>query len=625
MCGIVGALSSRPIDRSVVERMRDRLVHRGPDDAALWASEDTRVALAHTRLVIIDPSPEANQPFVSGDLVLTFNGEIYNWRDLRDELADEGVHFRTRSDTEVLVEAYRRWGDRCVERLSGMFAFALWDGSSRRLFCARDRAGEKPFYYAEIDGAFVFASELKSLLLWPGFERTLDHAALADFFAYGFVPDPKSIWAGAAKLPPGHSLAVSLPPGSRPIVAQPNRYWDFAPLADEGIRDWGDEIRSTLEAAASEMAYADVPVGTFLSGGVDSSSVTAALARAGRSVDAYTIGFADEAFDERPYARQVASLYARSHSERVVDPSDVESVFRDTIRWHYDEPFNDYSYLPTYYVCRAAREQITVALSGDGGDELFGGYGKYRRLAVRQAVDGVVSPRPARRMLAGAGAAVPAGSPWRTRLETYAKSPPEMLADMLTTGLAGNELRRVARGGLASALDAYDPRDVVREQLVHAPPREVGLVNSMRYLDLKLTLAGGILVKVDRASMAVALEVRPVYLHRDVLALAARIPPGLLADRRNTKTVLKAALRPWLPASVLDRPKMGFAMPLGRWLRGDLKQLVESVQRPDSRISEMIDPAFVRDAVAAHVNGRNAFPSLLHSLIFLEGWLETWA
>jgi asparagine synthase (glutamine-hydrolysing) len=332
MCGIVGAVSASRVDASLVERMRDRLVHRGPDAAGLWSSPDGRVVLGHRRLAIVDLSPEANQPFLSADgsCAVTLNGEIYNFRALRRELEREGARFRTSSDTEVLLESYRHWGEACLERLSGMYAFAIWDGSRDRLFCARDRAGEKPFYYAVTDGSFVFASELKSLLLWPGFRRQLDQSALADYLTFGFVPDPKSIWEGAKKLPPGHSLAVQLHTDG-PRVTDPEAYWDFTFEPDETVGDWGPAIRGALEEAADEMAFADVPVGMFLSGGIDSSSVTAALARTGHDVRSFTIGFDEEGYDERPFAREVAALYEAPHTERVVRADDVEPVFRDTV------------------------------------------------------------------------------------------------------------------------------------------------------------------------------------------------------------------------------------------------------------------------------------------------------
>ena len=623
MCGIVGAASDVAVDETLTRRMRDRLHHRGPDASGLWRAEDQRVVLAHTRLSVIDPSPEADQPFLSEDgrLVVVLNGEIYNFRALREELSLLGSTFRTRSDTEVLLEAYRHFGEDCLERLSGMFSFAIWDGERRRLFCARDRAGEKPFYYALVGRSFVFASELKSILVWPGFRRDLDGAALADFLTYGFVPDPKTIWCGARKLPPGHSLSVELGPQGA-LVGEPQTYWDMSFEPDRSVDDWGLAIRDALEAAAAEMAYADVPVGTFLSGGVDSSAVTAALARSGHDVHAFTVGFRDPDYDERPYAREVARIFGIAHTERNVEPDDVDRVLREIIPWHFDEPFADYSYLPTYYVCREARDSITVALTGDGGDELFAGYRKYGLLARRAGLERSLSRPVAHLVAAGARAVVPQQA-LAERFHRYEQRPEDLLVSTLVTGIRPAELRRSARGLLADALVDYDPVDAVRPHLSNAPPAEVGLVNAMRYLDLKLTLGSGILTKVDRASMAVSLETRPVFLHRSMLELAGRVPPERLVEARTPKKLLRNALRPWLPSSILDRPKMGFAMPLGRWLRGDLSHLTRRIAA--GRLADLLDPGYAATVARDHALGRVDRTAELHNLIFLDQWLETWS
>ena len=447
MCGIVGVLGEGPIDRALVEEMRDRLVHRGPDAAGLWSSGDGRVCLGHRRLTIIDPSPEANQPFVSADgrLAIVLNGEIYNFRSLRTELEREGVVFRTRSDTEVLLEAYRAWSEDCLLRLSGMFAFAIWDESRGRLFCARDRAGEKPFHYAATSGGFAFASELKALLPWSGFRKEIDWTAVADFLSLGFVPDPKTVWEGAKKLPPGHWLDVVLRETGEPVVGEPRSYWDFDLEPDHAVIEWEERIRDALEYAAGEMTVADVPVGTFLSGGVDSSSVTAALAKGGTRLTAFTVGFEESAYDERPWAELVARTYGVEHVERTVVPGDVVSVFRDTILWHYDEPFNDFSYLPTYYVCREARRSITVALSGDGGDEVFGGYGKYALLARRAGLERSLS-RPVSQLVAAGARGVLPGPELRRRADRYRVPHDDLLLSTLVTGIAAaGPARRRAR------------------------------------------------------------------------------------------------------------------------------------------------------------------------------------
>lgn len=625
MCGIVGAISTAPIDHKLIEKMRDTMVHRGPDYAGIWLSEDFRVCLGHRRLAIIDLSPEANQPFISRDgrFVITFNGEIYNFQSLRDELVKQCVPFHTKSDTEVLVEAFRYWGDQCLERLSGMFAFAIWDTIEQRLFCVRDPVGEKPFYYAAVENSFIFASELKALLPWPGFSRKIHYPALIDYLSFGLVADPKSIWEGCHKLPPGHWMSVEAKAGRGTlIIKDPVVYWDMEYHPDHSVTNWSPRILETLQKAAKEMSFADVPVGTFLSGGVDSSSVTAALRKAGCSVNTFTIGFEEQDYDERPWALKVSQLYKTDHKERVVTADDVVAVFQKLL-WHYDEPFNDYSYLPTFYLCREARKTITVALSGDGGDEMFAGYIKYQRLGLRREVDRFI-PRPLARLLfTGASSLFPRTSELRKKLLEYKMDVSVMMTNMLTTGFFYTALCNMARGPLAEALKHYNPIDTILTLLRKAPPEDVGLVNSMRYLDLKLTLAGDILVKVDRASMAVSLEVRPVYLHRDMIALAGRIPSHLLADRGHSKEALKSALKGWLPDSLLYRRKQGFAMPLMSWINGELRnQFIQDYRY--NPLEELLDTNSMDEIAGTDPKGKNNKASLIHSLFFLRHWLTMW-
>ena len=622
MCGIAGALSRSPVAETTIVAMRDTLVHRGPDAEGVWRSPDERVALGHRRLSIIDLDARSNQPLVSPDgrLVITFNGEIYNYKAIRRELELAQVVFRTQSDTEVLLEAFRRWGEGMLDRLSGQFAIAIWDNETRCLFCARDRAGEKPFHYALVDGAFVFGSEIKAILEWPGFPRRIDNHALIDFLALGYAADPKTVWRDIRKLPPAHWMSVELSDDGPAMVQAPTRYWSlrFAP----GDRDVSaEEVREILVRAADETAVADVPLGTFLSGGVDSSAVTAALSRSGHEVLSFTIGFAEEAYDERPWARQVAERYQTRHTERVVDASDVAAV-ADKLGWHYDEPFADYSAFPTYYLCREARSAITVALSGDGADELFAGYRKYQRLAHMAELRGVLP----RGLAALASKALPDGSHWRRTLGQYGLEPSRMLADMLCIGFPLPLLRRMARGPLAEALKDYDPTLLVAELLADAPPEEVGLVNAMRHLDFALTLPGDMLVKVDRASMACSLEVRPLYLHREVMELAARIRPRQLANRYAAKLLLKDAVRPWLPDDLLDRRKQGFALPLPQWLRQE-ESALGGVQRRsrESPVDELLDPAQLAALHTAHRKGVRDATGMLHGAFVLDQWFARWA
>ncbi|MEP7129599.1 MAG: asparagine synthase (glutamine-hydrolyzing) [Sphingomicrobium sp.] len=621
MCGIAGALSRAPVPEATIIAMRDTLEHRGPDAAGVWRSPNERVAFGHRRLAIIDLDARSNQPMVSHDgrLVITFNGEIYNYKTIRQELEREGIGFRTQSDTEVLVEAFRRWGPAMLDRLSGQFAMAIWDCETRRLFCARDRAGEKPFHFAFVDGAFLFASEIKAILEWPGFPRRVDYQALVDFLSMSFIADPKTVWRDIRKLPPAHWMSVELRDDGPVVVEGPTRYWSLR-FAPDGRDISAEEVRAALLRAADEMAIADVPLGTFLSGGVDSSAVTAALSLSGHDVSSFTIGFDEAGYDERPWARLVAARYHTRHTERTVDAVDAVSVM-DRLNWHYDEPFGDYSSVPTYYLCREARQSITVALSGDGADELFAGYRKYQRLARRAEIKGVFP-----RGLAALGSkALRDGSHWQRTLRQYGLAAPQMLADTFCIGFPLPLLRKVARGPLADALRDYDPGMLVEQLLVDTPPDEVGLINAMRQLDFALTLPGDMLVKVDRASMASSLEVRPLFLHREVMELAAAIPPRQLANRNAAKLLLKDAVRPWLPDALLDRRKQGFAMPLPQWLK-DESELSGMMQRSNgaSLAGELLDAPQVASLRSAHAKGNRDATGMLHAAFVFDQWFDRW-
>jgi len=621
MCGITGAIAAVPLNPMVIDRMRDALAHRGPDHTATWLSPDGRIGLGHRRLAIIDLLPEANQPFASSDgrFLLVYNGELYNHRELRKDLERQGVRFRTASDSEVLVEAFRCWGSAALERFSGMFAFAIWDQEEQRLFCARDRAGEKPFYYAALDDAFLFASEPKALLEWPGWSRRLHYPALLDFLAYGFVPDPKCIWENCHKLPPGHYMVVHREADGRPSVEPPRRWWDWKLSPDTSERDWTPRLLDTLTAAAREMSIADVPLGVFLSGGVDSSLVAAALARGGGKVKTFTVGFSDATFDERVWARAVAERYATEHYERMLVPGDVSTVFHKLL-WQYDEPFSDQSFLPTYYLSAETRQHVTVALSGDGADETFAGYRKYGRMMRRVGVRRFLPDRLLARVARTAGHR-PESSSWLRRQSVkYGYDVTGMLTRMLTPALWSPLLKAAMRGPLAAELNEYHPRTVIAEIMKDAP-QDDGLVNTLRYVDFRHTLAGDILVKVDRASMAVALEVRPVYLQRDMLQLAAAIPGDRLAGRAYTKEALKVAAESWLPTANVRRGKQGFLAPLDRWLRE--AEGAEWTAPAGSMVADLLDPALLAGLKNDRRPGGGNVRSI-HQLMLLDHWLAMW-
>jgi asparagine synthase (glutamine-hydrolysing) len=627
VCGIVGVVGGAGIDPQVVARMRDTLQHRGPDHAGLWRSANGEACFGHQRLAIIDLDARANQPMCSPDgrFVIVFNGEIYNFRLLATELRKAGVALRTESDTEVLIEAYRLWGDAALDRLSGMFAFALWDARERHLICARDRAGEKPFYYAVHDGRFVFGSEIKALLQWPGLPRRLDHEALVDYLSFGFVPDPKSIWLDVRKLAPAHAMTVSLDAAGGVLVAAPRRYWSlrFGQPARTAVT--GERIRAALIAAADEMAVADVPLGSFLSGGVDSSAVTAALSLAGHRVRSFTIGFDDMAYDERPWARKVAR-YATEHVERTVSTDDMMSVLQP-LQHHYDEPFADYSSIPTYALCREARRSITVALSGDGADELFAGYRKYQRLARRAELRHLLPVGAARVLADLARVTLREGNHWRRTLAQYGLPVPRMLADMLCHAFAPDLLRQVARGPLAETLRHYSAAACVEQTLAAADADASAMnpIDAMRQLDFALTLPGDMLVKVDRASMAASLEVRPLFLHRALMELAASIPGAELAHPDAAKLALKDAVRPWLPADLIDRRKQGFALPLPKWLT-QASEVAEEMfgDAHSGELTELLDLQRLASLRRSHAGGEADFSGALYATYTLDRWFATW-
>ncbi|MGH7512044.1 MAG: asparagine synthase (glutamine-hydrolyzing) [Gemmatimonadales bacterium] len=626
MCGIVGAISSSPIDPRVLDRMRDDLAHRGPDHAASWVSSDGSVGLGHRRLAVIDPLPEANQPFASHDgrFLLVYNGELYNYRALKTELETHGVRFRTRSDSEVLLEAYRRWGEGALARFSGMFAFAIWDQAERTLFCARDRAGEKPLYYAALAGAFLFASEPKVFSSWPMFARRIHYPALLDYLAYGFVPDPKCIWEHCAKLPPGHCMTVRTGTRGRPVIQEPHPWWDWSFDPEPNEPDWTRRVLDTLTGAAREMTIADVPLGVFLSGGVDSSSVVAALAQGGggERIKTFTIGFDDAACDERHWARAVAARYGTEHHERLLEPQDAEAALHQ-LMWHFDEPFGDHSFLPTYYLAAETRREVTVALSGDGADEIFAGYRRYSRAMRRVGVRRFLPDRLLARVALAADRRLHPDGRVRRLSAKYGYDAAAMVTGIFTHGLANSALAAHARGPLAAELQHYDPREVISRLLQRAPPERVGLVNTLRYIDFKHTLPGDILVKVDRACMAVALEVRPVYLHRDMLRLAGAIPGAQLAGPAHTKETLKVAVGGWLPAGNIRRGKQGFLAPLNRWLRES--DGGEWTRSAGSVLPELLDPALLAGLTQELRNEPAAKPRGVHQLLLLDHWLARWS
>jgi asparagine synthase (glutamine-hydrolysing) len=628
MCGIAGIVwqdPSRAGDREAATRMARALAHRGPDGEGVEVLGPA--ALAHRRLSIVDLSPAGRQPLSNedGSVWVTFNGEVYNFEELRAELLAKGHAFRSRTDTECLVHLYEELGEEMVPRLRGMFAFAIWDRRKQRLLAARDRLGKKPFHYREDADAFRFASEPAALHAGlSGLEPDMEAVHL--YVHYGYVPSPRSAFRGARKLPPAHLLVWE--PGKR---ARVRRYWqvDYRDKLDAGSprarARIEERVRELLLESTKLRLISDVPLGAFLSGGIDSSSVVAAMARlVPDAVKTFTIGVRDKRMDERVYARATAERYATDHVERVVSP-DAAAILPELVT-RYGEPFADSSSLPTWTVSKLAREKVTVALSGDGGDETWGGYLRYTANEKARLYERAV-PAPLRAALLRVFEALPrtARGPQLLRygrrfLTTFELGPARRNAEW---GLA---IKRQTTRGLYSAdferrTSGLEPASVYLDKWNEA----LATTDEERalYADLALYMPDDILVKVDIASMCHGLECRAPLLDHHMVELAARVPAREKFRLRRTKILLKRAMRPWLPPILLDRPKRGFSVPVGAWLRGPLLPLLrDTVLSPRARARGIFEPRAVEKLVSEHVGRTWDWGAELWTILWLELWFR---
>lgn len=649
MCGIAGALFRAHQDAAgAVSPMIALLDHRGPDGAGLWHDVEAGIVLGHRRLAIVDLSPAGAQPMLStsGRYVLVYNGEIYNHGALRAELVASGCTFRGRSDTEVLLAAIEQWGlEVAIRRSVGMFAAGCWDRRERRLWLFRDRMGEKPLYVARAPGALLFASELAALTAWPGFERTLDPAAVATYFQRGYVPAPRSIWREARKLAPGTLLDLSVEDLDRPGIPidRARRFWSLAEVAaearDKPLRMSDAEAVATCERALLEaivgQSIADVPLGIFLSGGIDSSLVLALLQRAtGRPARSFTIGFAREGFDEREAARRIARHLGAEHSELEVTAEDALAVV-PRLSEIYDEPLADPSQIPTVLVAEFARRRVTVALSGDSADELFGGYDRY--VAARRLGPLLRAPRSLRCLL---GAGIDAlGGGCLAHLLAFL---PASVRERAVAATSGDRLRKLAavlkardRAGLARRCNSIwdDPAELLVERPGQGEADRAGhglfdsadLELAMMLEDALGWLPDDILVKTDRATMAVSLEARAPFLDHRVVELALRLPLEQKIRAGRGKWVLRRLLARYLPEELIRRPKMGFRPPLGAWLRGPLRDWAEILLESRSLArSGLLDPGAVRRCWRQHVEGSRERADQLWAILVFQSWLERW-
>ncbi|HWF84376.1 MAG TPA: asparagine synthase (glutamine-hydrolyzing) [Vicinamibacterales bacterium] len=613
MCGIAGLLrwqgdaADRGSLEAVTRTMIATLVHRGPDDEGVWTSDEGSVALAQRRLSIIDLSPLGHNPMPwdHGRLWITFNGEIYNFRELRLELEAKGHRFRSQTDTEVILAAYDQWGVDAVDRLVGMFAFALWDEPKRRLWIVRDRVGKKPLYYADSNGVLRFASELKAIVADPTFEREVDPDAIRLYLRYGYIPSPSTIYRDARKLPPGHFLIAE---NGRTTVT---RYWDpveharqIQPRTDAAA---DTEIESRLETAVRQRMIADVPLGAFLSGGIDSSLVVALMQEQSRvPIRTFTIRFDNPEYNEADHAAAVARYLGTEHHEHTCDEREMLSVI-DRLPSMYDEPFADSSAVPTYLVSRTARELVTVALSGDGGDELFFGYPRYRFHGVAATV--LSMPRSLRRTAAFAAAQVP-----NRRIRR--------IADVLRSDDEDRYARFVSWWSPADVATMTGADPGVPSLYADALRRSAGLARDERpgLLDLVSYLPEDILTKVDRASMAVSLEVRAPLLDHRVVEFALGLPASLKRRGRTMKWILRQLLYKRVPQALVDRPKMGFGVPLGDWFRGPLRERMDAYCSATDLEDLGIDPALARALWAEFKAGQTHRTDLLWQMFMLVAW-----
>ncbi|MCP5396426.1 MAG: amidotransferase 1, exosortase A system-associated [Sphingomonadaceae bacterium] len=627
MCGIAGLFhytTPKPVDPARVERMCDAMVHRGPDGSGVWTAQG--VGLGHRRLSIIDLEGSP-QPMHSADgrVAIVFNGEIYNFQELRRELEQGGAQFRTDGDTEVIIAAYQRWGVDCLKHLHGMFAFALYDQHKRELLLARDRFGVKPLFMARLsDGSIAFASELKGLLAHPLLRRDIDPLAVEDYLTWGYVPDHRSILKGVEKLPAGHYRLLRH--DAEP--AAPVQWWDisFAERRKGSTADLSAELLHLMREAVSSRMVSDVPLGAFLSGGVDSSSVVALMAEASREpVRTCSIGFDVASLDETSYAQQVADLFHTDHHARTVDPNDFDAI--GTLATMFDEPFADASALPTWRVCQLAREKVTVALSGDGADEAMAGY-RRQVFHAREEQARAILPAALRKPVFGALGAIWPKADWAPRPlrakttflslaangdEGYARAlaiiPPELRATLYSA-----DFERL-RGD-------YRAEQPLVEMMRKAPAR-TGL-DRAQYADLKFWMPGDILTKVDRTSMAVSLEAREPLLDHRLVEFAAQLPQRERIRGTQGKWLLKHTMERYLPVDILYRPKQGFVTPISEWLRGPLAGQARAIASSAALAhTGWFDKARLSALAEAHIAGRSDHGRLLWQLLMLDQSLES--
>ncbi len=622
MCGIAGIFDltgEREFERSLLERMNQVQFHRGPDEGGIFL--EPGVALAHRRLSIIDLSA-GQQPMHSadGNLCVVYNGEIYNFPELTDELKQLGYQFRTHCDTEVILYAWQAWGEACVERFRGMFAFALYDARQKSLFLARDRLGIKPLFYSLLpDGQLIFGSELKVLKQHPALPREIDYKAVEEYFAFGYIPEPRTIYRGVHKLSPGHTLTLKRG-HSTPTL---RKYWDltFSPVSFSSEQQLQEELIERMREAVKIRMIAEVPLGAFLSGGVDSSAVVAMMAQVDNEpVNTCAIGFDVKKFNETEFAQMVADRYQTNHQQQVVNSDDFDLL--DTLAELYDEPYADSSAIPTYRVCQLAKQRVTVALSGDGGDESFAGYRRYRWHMNEEKLRSRMSLGFRKKVFGPLGRVYPKAD-WAPRVfrgkstfQSLARNSVEAYLHSISWAKE-DQRQALFSDRLKDELQGYRAIEVFNRHAENCPFDDP--LSLVQYLDIKTYLVGDILTKVDRASMAHSLEVRVPLLDHKFVEWVAGLPPELKLKGQQTKHILKKSLEPHLPNDVLYRDKMGFGVPLANWFRGPLKsRLQKSIIEGGLAESGLFNVDYLKTLVSQHQSGVRDHSAVLWSLLMFE-------
>ncbi len=626
MSGITGIFDiyvKRLIDRNILDRMNESQHHRGPDEGGLHI--EPGVGLGHRRLSIIDLMT-GRQPLYNEDrsVVVVFNGEIYNYRELLPELRGLGHVFRTKSDTEVIVHAWESWGEKCVDRFRGMFAFALWDTNKETLFLARDRLGVKPLFYAvQPDGMFIFGSELKSLVAYSGLRDELDPFAIEEYFALGYIPEPRTIYAGTRKLSPATTLAIrrGVP------VPKPKKYWDVRFTLDNRISDADAKVEliERLRESVRLRMISDVPFGAFLSGGVDSSAVVAAMTWiSNEPVNTCSIAFSDPEYDESDYARQVAERYQTLHFFERVESEDFDLI--DELVRLYDEPYADSSALPTYRLCQLARKHVTVALSGDGADESFGGYRRYRMHIGEERIRSAL-PLSLRRPMFGLLGRMYPKADWaprvfraKTTFQALAKGSVE--AYFHSVSILRDDMRsRLFSSSLKAKLGGYNAVEVFQRHGACADTDDA--LALVQYIDLHTYLVGDINTKVDRASMAHSLEVREPLMDHPLIEWIASLPSRFKVRDAESKFLLKKSMEQYLPHDLMYRPKMGFSVPLASWFRGPLRARVREALLGDQMLETgFFNADYLHKLVDQHQSGMRDYSAPIWTLLMFEGFLR---